>query len=193
MLKIIACLGDSNTYGYDPHAFPASRYPPNVRWTARLNVTSLWKIVNLGINGRSLPRSYHEISSIVNAIYDFSPSLVCVMLGTNDLLCGTPPDTAAERLDRLLSGLLSAFVPESLLVLAPPLLSSGTWVDGPDLIAASEKYALLCENIAKKNMLRFCNTGKWNVPLSYDGVHFTEEGHIIFSEHMAALFENIFC
>lgn len=32
----ILCIGDSNTYGYDPRSFFGDRYPEDVRWTDNL-------------------------------------------------------------------------------------------------------------------------------------------------------------
>ena len=55
MAKRIICIGDSNTYGYDPAAFGGARYPEGVRWTSRLG--SAWDIWNLGENGREIPSS----------------------------------------------------------------------------------------------------------------------------------------
>lgn len=55
MAKRIICIGDSNTYGYDPAAFGGARYPDGVRWTSRLG--SAWDIQNLGENGREIPSS----------------------------------------------------------------------------------------------------------------------------------------
>ena len=34
MAKQIVCIGDSNTWGYDPRGFGGGRYPAAVRWTA---------------------------------------------------------------------------------------------------------------------------------------------------------------
>ena len=38
MGKRILCLGDSNTYGYDPRSYVGGRYPETVRWTGRLRL-----------------------------------------------------------------------------------------------------------------------------------------------------------
>ena len=48
MSKAIVCLGDSNTWGYDPRGFGGGRWPDCVRWTARLNARPEWIIYNLG-------------------------------------------------------------------------------------------------------------------------------------------------
>ena len=35
--------------------------------------------------------------------------------------------------------------------------------------------------LAKQMDLRFADAGKWDIPLAYDGVHFTEQGHKAFA------------
>ena len=52
--KRIACLGDSNTYGYDPASPLGSRYPPEIRWTGRLRECG-WLVFNRGMNGWTVP------------------------------------------------------------------------------------------------------------------------------------------
>ncbi len=192
MCKKIACIGDSNTYGYDPKGYFGGRYPASVRWTGRVDNIHVWKIVNLGMNGRPLPDSDSDRKRLLDCAVGSSASAVCVMLGTNDLLCGASPESAAERLDSFVSELLRSFDEKSVLVLAPPILCPGTWVDGTSSVNASIKYVELCKKISEINRVHFCDTGKWNVPLSYDGVHFTEEGHLIFSQYIEKLFRLIF-
>ena len=51
----ILCIGDSNTYGYDPRSYLGDRYPAEVRWTDRLNK---WDVINCGVNGMTVPREY---------------------------------------------------------------------------------------------------------------------------------------
>ena len=51
-MRRIFCIGDSNTWGYDPRSYVGGRYPGMCRWTGRL---SGWEIVNDGINGARIP------------------------------------------------------------------------------------------------------------------------------------------
>ena len=96
MAKRIICIGDSNTYGYDPAAFGGARYPDGVRWTSRLG--SAWDIQNLGENGREIPSSSFAVRVLLSQIRSRLPADgLCLMLGTNDLLCGASPAEAAER------------------------------------------------------------------------------------------------
>ena len=42
----ILCIGDSNTYGYDPRSFFGDRYPEDVRWTDNLGAC---EVINRGL------------------------------------------------------------------------------------------------------------------------------------------------
>ena len=35
--------------------------------------------------------------------------------------------------------------------------------------------------LAERLGVRFADAGKWDIPLAYDGVHFTEQGHKAFA------------
>ena len=167
----IICFGDSNTYGYDPRGYFGGRYDADNRWVDILAAETGWTISNMGQNGR-------EISS---AAPDFSvdTELLIVMLGTNDLLQGRSPEQAAEKLERFL-----AAVPldrSKILLIAPPPVALGEWVSSQQLIDNSRTFARLCQALAERLVIRFSDAGKWNIPLAYDGVHFTEQGHKAFA------------
>ena len=145
MAKRIICIGDSNTYGYDPAAFGGARYPDGVRWTSRLG--SAWDIQNLGENGREIPSSSFAVRVLLSQIRSRLPADgLCLMLGTNDLLCGASPAEAAERMRIFISDLLVCGLP--LLLVAPPLMQSGTWVESDALIRSSGQLAPLYRDLA---------------------------------------------
>ena len=101
------------------------------------------------------------------------------MLGTNDLLQGRSPEQAAERLERFLSGI--SLDRNKILLVAPPPMAMGEWVPRPQLIDDSRTFAQLCQTLAERLGARFAAAGKWDIPLAYDGVHFTEQGHKAFA------------
>ena len=49
------------------------------------------------------------------------------------------------------------------------------------LIDDSHTFAQLCQALAERMGIRFADAGTWNIPLAYDGVHFTEQGHKAFA------------
>ena len=102
-----------------------------------------------------------------------------IMLGTNDLLQGRSPEQAAERLERFLSGI--SLERSKLLLIAPPPMVLGEWVPSQQLIDDSRAFSGLCQALAERLGIRFADAGNWNIPLAYDGVHFTEQGHRAFA------------
>ena len=127
MAKQIVCIGDSNTWGYDPRGFGGGRYPAAVRWTARLDSQPEWVIHNLGENGREIPHSAFALRLLGQQLEALAPlDGICLMLGSNDLLCGASPAAVAARMEDLLDRLGAYGAP--LLLIAPPPFCPGTWV-----------------------------------------------------------------
>ena len=168
------CFGDSNTYGYAPRSYLGVRYNPDSRWVDILAVETGWTVYNMGQNGREIPAAAPDFPA--------DTDLLIVMLGTNDLLQGRSPEQAAERLERFLSSL--SLNRSKLLLIAPPPMTPGTWVPSPQLIDDSHTFAQLCQTLAEHLGIRFADAGKWDIPLAYDGVHFTEQGHKTFAAEL---------
>ena len=163
----IICFGDSNTYGYDPRGYFGGRYDADSRWVDILAVETGWTVYNMGQNGREIPSSA--------PFFLADTDLLIVMLGTNDLLQGRSPEQAAERLERFLSDI--SLDQSRILLIAPPPVTLGEWVPSPQLIDDSRAFVRLCQVLAERLGVRFADAGKWDIPLTYDGVHFTEQGH----------------
>ena len=164
----VVCFGDSNTFGYDPHARCGEPYAHP--WPELLGQKTGWQVVNEGVNGREVPEEPVCIPENVD--------LYLVMLGTNDLLQLDTPEATAARMASFLSG----GDPKKLVLLAPPAMVPGEWVQDDELIADSIRLAELYEELSLRMGIRFMNAGDWNVPIAYDGVHFTQEGQEIFAE-----------
>ena len=165
------CFGDSNTYGYDPRSYFGGRYDVDSRWVDILAAETGWEIRNMGQNGREIPSGAPDFPA--------DTDLLIVMLGTNDLLQGRSPEQAAERLERFLSGI--SLKQDKILLIAPPPVTLGEWVPSPQLIDDSHAFAQLCQALAERMGIRFADAGKWDISLTYDGVHFTEQGHKAFA------------
>ena len=167
----VICFGDSNTYGYDPRGYFGGRYAADCRWVDILAAETGWTVCNMGQNGREIP-------SAAPAFPD-DTDLLIVMLGTNDLLQGRSPEQAAERLERFLSGI--PLDRSKILLIAPPPVTLGAWVPSAKLIDDSRTFVRLCQVLAERMGIRFADAEKWDIPLAYDGVHFTEQGHKAFA------------
>ena len=171
MLMNIICFGDSNTYGYDPRGYFGGRYDADSRWVDILATETGWTISNMGQNGREIPSA--------TPVFPADTDLLIVMLGTNDLLQGGSPEQAVERLEQFLSGIF--LNQNKILLIAPPPVALGAWVPSPQLIDESRTFARLCQALAEQLGIRFADAGRWDIPLAYDGVHFTEQGHKAFA------------
>lgn len=167
----ILCYGDSNTWGYDPTDKFGQAYPH--RWTDILAEITGWTVINEGVNGREVPEE--------PAFVPGDTDLFLVMLGTNDLLQLDTPEAAAERMEAFLSGT----DPEKTAVIAPPAMVWGEWVQDQELIEDSVRLTDLYEALCGRLGVRFLNAGAWNIPLCFDGVHFTEDGQAVFAEALA--------
>ena len=167
----VICFGDSNTYGYDPRGYFGGRYDADSRWVDILATATGWTISNMGQNGREIPSAAPAFPA--------DTDLLIIMLGTNDLLQGQSPEQAAERLARFLSSV--SMDRKKILLIAPPPVALGAWVPSQHLIDDSHAFSQLCQALAEQIGIRFADAGKWDIPLAYDGVHFTEQGHRAFA------------
>lgn len=188
MAHRIVCYGDSNTYGYDPRSYLGGRYPEAVRWTALLNAEG-WEVVNEGENGRSIPRLEREIEAAVRTIRRADAEILAVMLGSNDLLQapGVTAEACGEQMERFLAVVLAGAQEDlKVLLVAPPPMKPGAWVSDPSTLEGSRRLAGSFQVVAQRLGIAFADAGAWDIGLTYDGVHFSEEGHRAFAKGMQA-------
>lgn len=170
-MKII-CYGDSNTYGYDPRSLFGDPYDREHRWVDILGTKTGWNVINQGVNGREIPEEPES--------FPVDTDLLIIMLGTNDLLQFWSPEAACEKMECFLKSL--PLRRDKILLIAPPPMKFGEWVQDQGLIDDSIALAQYYKALAERIGIRFADAGEWNVPLAYDGVHLTEEGHKAFAE-----------
>lgn len=176
----ILCLGDSNTFGYDPHSWFSGCYPHEVRWTGRLERPGR-EIVNCGQNGLRIPGEY-EFGVIRSLIRSKQPvDVIAVMLGDNDLLGEATAQTVTARMRQFLTFLLDAAGEARIILISPPPLKIGEWVRSERVIGETCRLGALYRVLAEELGVDFADAADWNVELSYDGVHFTENGHAAFA------------
>lgn len=138
-----------------------------------------WEVINLGANGREIPPNPYALRFLAE---QQDVDIFLVMLGTNDLLQGASAKETAAGMEAFLKPLLPCC--KQILLIAPPPVKRGAWVPTDTLVTESirlaEEYALL----ARKLSILFADTRSWNIELAFDGVHFTEAGHHIFTEQL---------
>ncbi len=172
----ILCIGDSNTYGFDPRSYIGVRYPEEVRWTGLIKGHS---VINFGINGITIPEDHEVYADLIRRK---DPDLVIVMLGTNDILEGASAEKTAARMSSFIDSIKAAGKP--ILLIAPPVLETGDWVADEVLIEESKKVGELYRGIADSRGCRFADAGEWGIELVFDGVHFSPAGHEQFAEKL---------
>ena len=181
----ILCFGDSNTYGYDPRGYLGGRYRAENRWPNLLAKQTGWEVINDGVNGREIPCRKNALR-LLNERQQVD--LLLVMLGTNDLLQGASAEAAAARMETFLTQLLPCC--RNILLAAPPPMRRGAWVPSDALAAESIRLGEAYRALAEKLYILFADTRDWNIELTFDGVHFTAQGHHTFAEHLVALLQS---
>lgn len=176
----LICFGDSNTWGYDPRSYIGERYAASERWVDLLAAKTGCECVNLGENGRRIP------TRPLNIELDEDERLL-VMLGTNDILSGLDAGECAHRLVEFLEPCPRGRA----LIIAPPPLQRGSWVDSTAEIGESLELPLLYSAAAGRLHQSFADAGRWGVELCFDGVHFTAAGHRAFAQGVADVVENM--
>lgn len=202
----IICYGDSNTYGYDPRDVLGRPYPDDVRWTGLLRAAGI-EAVNQGLNGREIPVRESVMENAVRLItqsaepdmagaggtsWDMAstdaadPDLAIIMLGTNDVFAipdGTAEDVT-ERMRAFLEYIIGAAGGLKLMLIAPPAMKYGEWATEDRIVTESERLGECYKALAAELGIEFADAGTWGVELSYDGVHFTAEGHRSFAHNL---------
>ena len=170
----LLCCGDSNTFGWDPRDPLGGRY--RRAWPPVLQELAGVVCINQGLPGRRIPENSAALDALRGIVESISPDAMLILLGTNNRYL-PPYDTAeqtAGKMDGLLAFLRKAFPSLPLLLLGlPPMDNNGEWVK-----AVNVKYA----ELAKKYALPYYDPSPLDLPLCFDGLHLTEEGHVMLAQ-----------
>ncbi|MCR5452921.1 MAG: hypothetical protein K6F00_09860 [Lachnospiraceae bacterium] len=192
-MKKILLYGDSNTYGYDPRGMLGMRYPYNIIWPSLLRekLNGRYEIIEEGENGRQLPRMPRDEAFLKSLTYMLEPGdIFSIMLGTNDiLLTANPrPGTAVEKMNALIKWIKNELKDVKTIVVGPVYISDNSG-DMREYYDASLEMNRGFEELCRENGVTFWNAGEWDISLAYDGVHFSEEGHMQFAKKYIELME----
>lgn len=130
-----------------------------------------WNLINKGLNGREIPKIAIDVPDDID--------ILIVMLGTNDLLQGNDVDVVVSRMENFLMKL--QFPAEKILLLGPVPMKKGAWVPEEIIAERSEELCQRYCELAMKLNIGYVNSADWGVTLTYDGIHYTEEGHFAFA------------
>src|SRR5699024_3205121 len=149
----LLCFGDSNTYGCDPRSYLGGRYGEMVRWPCLLAERAGVELTERGENGRGIPHREYQLS---RAAFELTRAgavdALTVMLGGNDLLM--EPDFTAEDVTERMEVFLeyARRLPElagaRILLISPPAMRPGAWVNERRLIHESGRLAELYGGLA---------------------------------------------
>lgn len=181
--RTLLCIGDSNTYGYDPRSFLGSRYPKEIRWTDRLQG---WKVINCGVNGMTVPKDFPALDSLIQRE---EPEWIILMLGSNDLLEGRNAEEITDRMAAFIDSLKRA--ERKILLISPPRLQPGEWVQSETEIEESRRLAEQFRELSAREGVCFADAGEWGVEVTFDGVHFSPSGHEVFAQRLAEQLQEI--
>ena len=70
------------------------------------------------------------------------------------------------------------------LLAAPPPMRRGAWVADEAWAEASRHLAEQYGALAREQGIAFADGSAWGVELAFDGVHFTQRGHLAFAQGM---------
>lgn len=156
-MKII-CIGDSNTQGMDPRSFLGEDY--EYPWPKVLSQLLGCEVINAGQNGIGTNIDFSYVDSLLE-----KEDFIVLMLGTNDVLRKVKREVIEMRLDSILDHYKEKFV-----ILVCPL-------DIND-ISLLDVY----QQLGIKYSFHVLDANTWNIKLSYDGIHFSQEGHFQFAQ-----------
>ena len=197
-MKSILFYGDSNTYGYDPCG---GRYPEKEIWTGRLaeKTDGKWKILVNAMNGREIPADpggrRRLLDLLRKAKEEKGVDWLGIMLGTNDLIYVREPRAVntAGRMEVLVADIRREIPDLSILLMAPPAIGSYDSAD-PELAMLHEEsicLGSLYTALSQRYQTACVCTAGWFVPLAFDEVHLSGEGHRVFAERMAEILEKL--
>ena len=172
----IFIIGDSNTYGWDPRDIFGGPYGDP--WPVFLKEAGHEVAVD-AVPGCEIPYFPQLIESTVSMVNREQPDILMLMLGSNDILNMNEPDAgvAAGRMEKLVNSIRDSVLNEVQIIL---MAIPGIRIPGGYLEAGQEYNERLGQLARDRRCGFFQYDGE--LPLAFDGVHLTEEGHRLLGE-----------
>lgn len=180
----IACLGDSNTYGYNPYNYFGDPY--ETPWPDALAGLLQEPVINLGENGAEIPHRERDFYWLRRNLTQYLPlEMLTIMLGSNDILNlrGSDVPRIGKRMEELLAFLKEMLPDTKLLLLAPPQLAGMEAFLNQTCIQVTGVY----RHLAEENGILFADPKEWDLKIAGDGVHLDESAHLVFAEKVAEI------
>ena len=176
----IVCYGDSNTYGWDPRFFSSNRYEHP--WPELLAESTGYEVINCGEPGREVPYREEQLQWFGRDVKKHEPDLLLIMLGTNDLFYSlkATAEAVSERMDSMIQYAVREKLSGEILLLSCPAVR----IPNEPYMDVLEEMAERYRKIAEQRGIGFADPFRWDIPLAYDGVHFTEDGHQVLEKKL---------
>lgn len=204
----ILCIGDSNTWGYNPE----TGWRIANRWTRVLaDLLPEDEIIEEGLNGRTINAvdpTFPErrcLSNLRSLLMSHKPvDMVVLMLGTNEFknIFPATAEYVGEGIEECISIMLDEdmwdkFGVPKLLVISPvtvrrELITNGDVFGDFDenSVLQSERLALILEKICKKYGVAFMDAAEYAEASVIDNIHMDEENHVKLGEALAERMQN---
>lgn len=195
-MKKVLCYGDSNTYGYDPR--DGGRYIAEHRWVDILESDELC-LINEGLNGREIPTCDYEYKYLERIVrQNLHCDMMILALGVNDAynMRHSKADKIADRWRTTFNQVpaLSEYrnLGKTIVLVAPPVGFVDGWGSDSEknIIEALTNLPREYEKLANELSIEFADSNKWDIEMSFDGVHFSELGHKNFAKGIFEFFTN---
>ncbi|MDR1805678.1 MAG: GDSL-type esterase/lipase family protein [Clostridium sp.] len=184
---VIACVGDSITYGWGIKKRRKNSYPAQLQ---RL-LGNTFQLLNYGLSNRTLQDEGdmpYRRNKLYSASLTASPAVVLIMLGTNDL---KRRNWDAERFEKALSELVRIYkelpcAPKVFLLNPPPIYQKKN-TEKTYRGVLTEVLLPIFERVAEKEQIGIIDTySPMQKPeLYWDGLHPTAEGARVMAEVIA--------
>lgn len=207
-MKNILCYGDSNTWGFvagsiNFETMYMERYPRDKRWAGILQnkLSDKYYVIEEGLNGRTTNVDYEDTPGrngktlLPALLYTHSPlDLVVVMLGLNDLKKEFNRNTKdiANGLEELIEIIVTSKYghdmqsPPKVLLVSPPVPSNENYSEDmfTNAIVRAQQFSSAFKEISIKYDCYFYDAAPHIKLSKIDGIHFDEDGHQIFADHL---------
>lgn len=170
--ETLMCFGDSITIGARSYC----GYPEYAGNYLEHLLKNKWNVINHAVSGYTAIDLARYISSNYSNLRIFEPSIVTVMIGTNDIKTGTSTDDFEIAYNQILIKAKLIAMKRNVVMIKIPYLPPGVMY--PYNIGMNENISIfnsLLERIAEKNNLRIMEF-RINSEDLFDGVHLNDSG-----------------
>ena len=183
----IIYFGDSLTYGYG--------VPKEKSWVYKASHELHLNYINKGKNGDTTSAMLARYS---RDVLQYSPSIIFIMGGTNDLLCGRNLNYIIDNMEIMIKDALD--IKAQVIIGIPPIILGDI---ASDLFCPSSFYSYTEKNLPllRKSLIKLCNkysviyTDFYSLELNdknlfIDGIHLNSNGNDLLSKCIIKIFKS---